>query len=91
MPKELAFNGLGFWCCPLVLRDLKHKREFYLSLEVPLGQDFNVFLHHLVHEGYLVVDDAENWPLWWPLLAGRDPELPLDFTAQDYEETGTGY
>ena len=43
-----------------------------------------------MHEGYLVVDDAENWPLWWPLLAGRDPELPLDFTAQDYEENGNG-
>ena len=37
-------NGLGFKCCPLVLRDLKHKkRVLSLSLEVPLGQDFNVF------------------------------------------------
>ncbi len=43
-----------------------------------------------MHEGYLVVDDAENVDPRWPLLAGREPELPLDFTAQahDYEETG---
>ena len=27
MPKEFAFIRLGFWCCPLVLRDLKHKKR----------------------------------------------------------------